>query len=276
MRKRSNHNREQVNTIGYDEDTIPAFDGGDGMMYDFSGINDDIDADVPDDSDMSLSEAPRSEGRKWLVCIFTTFLSHPANNFLHQLSNDPNDVTRPSRNCPKSAHIPVKATTPASDRRASFKSAMTTYRRPPPSASSATTTSTISLSTVRGGTPRVATSIASGPSKGKCSVHQFQSNLEERLSSFHKDTEELKISASTMKMEHYLAKMNFHMKEKEIEFLKEERAGEHADAEVIHCRAQELKQAEIELKLAKAKAYEKEAEALCLKVKLAEMAQSSS
>ena len=87
---------EQVNTIGYDEDTIPAFDGGDGKTYDFSGINDDMDADVPDDSDMSLSEAPRSKGRKRLVCTFTTFLSHPANNFLHQLSNDPNDVTHPS------------------------------------------------------------------------------------------------------------------------------------------------------------------------------------
>ena len=79
-----------------------------------------------------------------------------------------------------------------------------------------------------------------------------------------------------MKTERYLAKMNFHMKEKEIEFLKEERAGECADAEVIHRRAQELKQAEIELKLAEAKAYEKEAEALRLKVKLAEMAQFSS
>ena len=79
-----------------------------------------------------------------------------------------------------------------------------------------------------------------------------------------------------MKTEHDLAKMNFHMKEKEFEFLKEECAGERADAEVIHCRAQELKQAEIELKLAEAKVYEKEAEALHLKVKLAKMAQSSS
>lgn len=70
--------------------------------------------------------------------------------------------------------------------------------------------------------------------------------------------------------------MNFHMKEQEIDFLKEEHANEHVDAELVHWQAQEVKMAEIKHKYAETQAYKKEAEAPSLKVKLTEMVKSSS
>ncbi|KAG2744445.1 hypothetical protein P692DRAFT_201869294 [Suillus brevipes Sb2] len=91
-----------------------------------------------------------------------------------------------------------------------------------------------------------------------------------------------RVAREELKNERYMAKFNFARQTEEHRFLREERAYERTEANVIHQRAQELKDSEIRLREAETKmhdtlahAHAEEAATLRLKIEFARLSQGS-
>jgi hypothetical protein len=95
-------------------------------------------------------------------------------------------------------------------------------------------------------------------------------------------TQSDRVAREELKNEHYMAKFNFARQMEEHRFLCEERAYERTEANVIHQRAQELKDSEIHLHEAETKMHDtlahvhaEEAATLRLKIEFARLCQGS-
>ncbi|KAF9230946.1 hypothetical protein BU15DRAFT_82987 [Melanogaster broomeanus] len=159
---------------------------------------------------------------------------------------------------------PPKPRTPSWDGRAAFWA--TPYpTRPPSTISSVTPPSAYSDPVSRSkcaGTPMSQSSLPSS-TKGKgTTLDQFKSSI--------KDTQDVKVSTSILKNERYHAKMNFHMREREILHLEAERTQARAEAEELHRHELEMKKTKIELRKVDVEVLDKESEILPLKIRLAE------
>lgn len=108
--------------------------------------------------------------------------------------------------------------------------------------------------------------------KGKSSINQMWLDLQEQLQAANDDAQDAKVSSRALKSERYIAKLNYYMREKEINYLEGEHARASSEMEDLHRRQLELKRSEIELRKADAEALERETELFHMKIRLAELA----
>ncbi|KAF9233515.1 hypothetical protein BU15DRAFT_80009 [Melanogaster broomeanus] len=167
---------------------------------------------------------------------------------------------------------PPKPRTPSWDGRAAFRA--TPYPTQPPSTISSVTPPSAYSDPVscskRAGTPMSQSSLPSSTKGKSTTLDQFKSSIKDQLDELNKDAQDVKVSASMLKNERYHAKMNFHMREREISHLEAERTQARAEAEELHRHELEMKKTEIELRKVDVEVLDKESEILRLKIRLAE------
>ncbi|KAF9231256.1 hypothetical protein BU15DRAFT_82631 [Melanogaster broomeanus] len=138
---------------------------------------------------------------------------------------------------------PLKPRTPFWDRRAAFRA--TPYPTQPPSMISSVTPPSAYSDPVsclkHTGTPMSQSSLPSSTKGKSTTLDQFKSSIKDQLDEVNKDTQDVKVSASMLKNEWYHAKMNFHMREREILHLEAEHTQAHAEAEEMHQHELEMK-----------------------------------
>ncbi|KIJ58574.1 hypothetical protein HYDPIDRAFT_34048, partial [Hydnomerulius pinastri MD-312] len=163
---------------------------------------------------------------------------------------------------------PAKPRTPSFDGRTAFRSSP--YSRPPSSVSSFTSSS-LSISGHQRQRNTPSHSSQTSLTKGKSSINQMRLDLQEQLQAVNDDAQDAKVSSCALKSERYIAKLNYHMREKEINYLEGERAHASSEMEDSHRRQLELKRSEIELRKADAEVLERETELFRMKIRLAEL-----
>ncbi|KAF9232618.1 hypothetical protein BU15DRAFT_81024 [Melanogaster broomeanus] len=188
-------------------------------------------------------------------------------------SPTPPPSRRPARTRSKFS-LPQVARTPSGDARASFRNS-SPYLRPPTSTSSVgAASSSVSSSGRKSGklhTPWSNSSETSSTRGASGSAHvarRVKSELLGCISGLNDETESIIASLASGKTAQYQAKIDYAMQDRELDFRREMRDIERADAEVAHIRNQEAKKLDIEL-------LEKEAETLRLKIQLAGLSRSN-
>jgi len=155
-----------------------------------------------------------------------------------------------------------KPRTPSWDNRSAFR--MSPYPRSPASAiSSSTSSSALTGSTRRQGTTSETSQTSFAKGKGKSTLAQMKTDLDERLGSLNSSSTDQQYRMGVLKNERKSLKLQAHMRDKEIAHLQAEGAQERQEAEKIH-HMMEQKKLEIDL-------LKEEGEILHLKVELAKL-----
>jgi hypothetical protein len=98
-----------------------------------------------------------------------------------------------------------------------------------------------------------------------------KSELLGKISGFNEETDSILAASSSGKTTRYVAKMEYAIHDRELDFRREERDIQRVEAEAVHLRNQESKKLDIELKCAEGENLDKELLNLQLKIKLTEM-----
>ncbi|KIK14156.1 hypothetical protein PISMIDRAFT_17491 [Pisolithus microcarpus 441] len=160
----------------------------------------------------------------------------------------------------------TKMRPPSSDGRGVFR--MSPYPRGPTSIISTTST----LSTLTSSSQCYAAGRESSQTsvmKGKSTLAQMKTDLDNRLEGLGENSSELRYQLSVLKTERKTIKTQAHMHNKEITYLERERERERVEAERIHHRQMESKQLDIQ-------ALQEETRVLGLKLELAKLQAANS
>ncbi|KAF9245414.1 hypothetical protein BU15DRAFT_71165 [Melanogaster broomeanus] len=149
--------------------------------------------------------------------------------------------------------FPAKPRTPSYDARTAFRP--TPYSRPPSSVSSMTSSLSRTSQRKQQATPPSHSSQTSS-TKGKSAIEQMKDNFQERLQAVNDDANDVKVSSRALRSERYIAKLNYHMREREINYLETERTQAKVEMEEAHRRQLEIRKSDIELQKADAEVLE--------------------
>ncbi|KIN97876.1 hypothetical protein M404DRAFT_31824 [Pisolithus tinctorius Marx 270] len=173
--------------------------------------------------------------------------------------------------------LPRKSCTPFSDNHSAFH--QSPYLRPPTSTRSVISSTSSSSSSSRKGkavarTPWSSSSKTTSTEASSLPVAHNKSQLQSQVIDMSQEAESILASSSSGKTVWYLAKMQYMLKDWELELRKEQLRMQWKDVEDKHQREQELRKLDIELKNAEENAFMREAETLRLKIQLAELMKS--
>ena len=103
------------------------------------------------------------------------------------------------------------------------------------------------------------------------SAEKGDSQLQHQVSNLNQEVESMLASSSSGKTARYIAKMDYVLKGRELEYMTEELKVHRKDDEDKYQREQEMQKLDIELKQTELSVLNSEAETLCLKIQLAEL-----
>lgn len=154
---------------------------------------------------------------------------------------------------------------PSADSRSAFRQQQLPYARPPQSVRS------VSL-------PSGSTTTSPGPSaivltskKATSTSAHVKNDLYEKLSDFTRETESQIGEGDDQHTRRYLAKMNYAVRDKELEMQRSQMAEERANADVVHRRDLERMEKDIERKNAEESCIARQVQMLQLQIQLEEL-----
>lgn len=153
---------------------------------------------------------------------------------------------------------------PSADSRSAFRQQQSPYARPPQSVRS------VSLPSTTTATPGPGAVVLAGK-KATSTSARVKNELYDKLSDFTRETESQIGEGDDQRTRRYLAKLNYAVRDKELEMQRSQLAEEHANADIVHRRELERMEKDIERKNAEESCIARQVEMLQLQIRLEEL-----